>query len=122
MKYKAKCQELEKELGRYRKRCNDLMEINGNLFHRAENAEKSLMACKTSFDAWLIQTALSYGDDAKDPDTGEIIPRMKALSVPMPKISLLREYQIERRVDYGWMHIAVGLRNDPADEGKADGD
>lgn len=122
MKYKAKCQELEKELGRYKKRCDDLMQINGNLFSRAESAEKSLIACKTSFDAWLIQTALRYGDDGKDPDTGEAIPRMKALSVPMPKTRLLQEYEIERRAENGWIHIAVGLRNDPADEGKADGD
>lgn len=112
MKYKARCEELEKELGRYKKRCDDLMKINGGLAEKAEGVNQ----IKASFDAWIIQTALRYGDDAHDPDTGEAIPRMKAMTLPMPKIALLREYQIARRMDGEQIHIAVGLRNDPADE------
>lgn len=119
MKYKAKCLELEKELGRYKKRCDDLMKINRELSKKAEG----LMQVKASFDAWLIQVALQYGEEATDPDTGEIIPRMRALHLPRPSIRLLRGYQLARRVDESdhTIHIAVGLRNDPADEGKANG-
>lgn len=108
-----KVKRLEHELGRYQKKVGELMEANANLRKDLEGLNQLRMA----FDAWIIQIALAYGEAVKDPDTGEEIPRMKALHLERPKVNpLLGEYEIHQRVDEkNVMHIAVGLRNDPAD-------
>lgn len=108
-----KVKRLEHELGRYQKKVGELMKANEKLREDMEGLNQLRMA----FDAWIIQIALAYGEAVKDPDTGEEIPRMKALHLEMPKVNpLLEEYEIHQRVDEkNVMHIAVGLRNDPAD-------
>lgn len=111
-----KVKRLEHELGRYQKKVGELMEANAKLRKDAEGLDQ----LRAVFDAWVIQIALAYGETVKDPDTGEDIPRMKALHLAMPKVSpLLRNYEIHQRVDEkNVMHIAVGLRDDPADSRK----
>ena len=108
-----KVKRLEHELGRYRKKVGELMEANAKL----REGMKGLNQLRMAFDAWIIQIALAYGEAGKDPDTREEIPRMKALHLERPKVNpLLGEYRIDRRVDEkNVMHIAVGLRDDPAD-------
>lgn len=108
-----KVKRLEHELGRYQKKVGELMEANAKLREDLEGLNQLRMA----FDAWIIQIALAYGEAVKDPDTGDDIPRMKALHLERPKvIPLLGDYEIHQRVDEkNVMHIAVGLRNDPAD-------
>lgn len=108
-----KLKQLEHELGRYQKKVGELMEANAKLREDLKGLDQLRMA----FDAWIIQIALAYGEAVKDPDTGEDIPRMKALKLERPKVNpLLGEYMIDRRVDEkNVMHIAVGLRDDPAD-------
>lgn len=108
-----KVKRLEHELGRYQKKVGELMKANEKLREDMEGLNQLRMA----FDAWIIQIALAYGEAVKDPDTGEEIPRMKALYLERPKVNpLLEEYEIHQRVDEkNVMHIAVGLRNDPAD-------
>ena len=108
-----KVKRLEHELGRYRKKVGELMKANAKL----REDMKGLNQLRMAFDAWIIQIALAYGEAGKDPDTGEEIPRMKALHLERPKVNpLLGEYRIDRRVDEkNVMHIAVGLRDDPAD-------
>ena len=109
-----KVKRLEHELGRYQKKVGELMEANAKL---RENM-KGLNQLRMAFDAWIIQIALAYGEAVKDPDTGEDIPRMKALHLEMPKVKeLLTRYEVWDRVDpqTNIMHIAVGLRDDPAD-------
>ena len=108
-----KIKRLEQELGRYQKKVGELMEANAKLREDLEGLNQLRMA----FDAWIIQIALSYGEAVKDPDTGEDIPRMKALHLERPKVNpLLGQYEIHQRVDEkNVMHIAVGLRDDPAD-------
>lgn len=108
-----KVKRLEHELGRYQKKVGELMKANEKLREGMEGLNQLRMA----FDAWIIQVALAYGEAVKDPDTGEEIPRMKALQLERPKVNpLLEEYEIHQRVDEkNVMHIAVGLRNDPAD-------
>lgn len=108
-----KVKRLEHELGRYQKKVGELMEANAKLRKDAEGLDQ----LRAVFDAWVIQIALAYGETVKDPDTGEDIPRMKALHLEMPKVSpTLRNYEIHQRVDEkNMMHIAVGLRDDPAD-------
>lgn len=108
-----KVKRLEHELGRYQKKVGELLEANAKLRKDVEG----LNQLRAAFDAWIIQIALAYGEAVKDPDTGEDIPRMKALHLERPKvIPLLGEYEIHQRVDEkNVMHIAVGLRDDPAD-------
>ena len=109
-----KVKRLGHELGRYQKKVGELMEANAKL---RENM-KGLNQLRMAFDAWIIQIALAYGEAVKDPDTGEDIPRMKALHLEMPKVKeLLTRYEVWDRVDpqTNIMHIAVGLRDDPAD-------
>ena len=108
-----KAKRLEHELGRYQKKVGELMKANAKL----REDMKGLNQLRMAFDAWIIQIALAYGEAVKDPDTGEDIPRMKALHLERPKVSpLLGKYEIHQRVDEkNVMHIAVGLRDDPAD-------
>ena len=108
-----KVKRLEHELGRYQKKVGELMKANAKL----REDMKGLNQLRMAFDAWTIQIALAYGEAVKDPDTGEEIPRMKALHLERPKVTpLLGEYEIHQRVDEkNVMHIAVGLRDDPAD-------
>lgn len=108
-----KVKKLEHELGRYQKKVGELLEANAKL----REDMKGLNQLRMAFDAWIIQIVLAYGEAGKDPDTGEEIPRMKALHLEMPKVNLLLgEYRIDRRVDEkNVMHIAVGLRDDPCD-------
>ena len=109
-----KIKQLEHELGRYEKRCGDLMKANAKL----REDMKGLNQLRAVFDAWVIQIALAYGETVKDPDTGKEILRMKALPTEMPRVKeLLTRYEVWDRVDpqTNIMHIAVGLRDDPAD-------
>lgn len=108
-----KVKRFEHELGRYQKKVGELMEANAKLRKDVEGLDQ----LRAVFDAWIIQIALSYGEAVKDPDTGEEIPRMKALHFERPKVNpLLGEYEMHQRVDEkNVMHIAVGLRDDPAD-------
>lgn len=108
-----KVKRVERELGRYQKKVADLTRENARL----REDMKGLNQLRMAFDAWTIQIALAYGEAVKDPDTGEDIPRMKALHLERPKVNpLLGQYEIHQRVDEkNVMHIAVGLRDDPAD-------
>lgn len=112
-----KVKRLEHELGRYQKKVGELMKANAKL----REDMKGLNQLRMAFDAWVIQIALAYGEAVKDPDTGEDIPRMKALHLERPKVNpLLGEYEIHQRVDEkNVMHIAVGLRDDPCDHNGA---
>lgn len=109
-----KVKRLEHELGRYQKKVGELMKANAKL----REDMKGLNQLRMAFDAWIIQIALAYGEAVKDPDTGEDIPRMKALKPERPKVNpLLGQYEIHQRVDEkNVMHIAVGLRDDSADD------
>lgn len=108
-----KVKRVKRELGRYQKKVADLTRENARL----REDMKGLNQLRMAFDAWIIQIALAYGEAVKDPDTGEDIPRMKALHLERPKVNpLLGEYEIHQRVDEkNVMHIAVGLRDDPDD-------
>lgn len=109
-----KVKRLEHELGRYQKKVGELLEANAKLRKDVEGLDQ----LRAVFDAWVIQIALAYGEAVKDPDTGKEILRMKALPTEMPRVKeLLTRYEVWDRVDPQTkiMHIAVGLRDDPAD-------
>lgn len=61
-----KIKKLKHEIGRYEKRCGDLMKLNAQLSKRASGVAEISIAT----DALFAQVAIAYGEDAVDPDTG----------------------------------------------------
>lgn len=111
-----KKQELERELGRYKKRCDDLMKINRRLAEQVKGAAESAAAANLLIEAIQIQTALTYGESALDPDTGEELG--KRLTLPhFDARELVRKYKAHTRrgAETGTYVIGVGLRDDPRD-------
>lgn len=105
-----KIKKLKYELGRYEKRCGDLMKLNAQLSRRATGVAEISIAT----DALLAQVAIAYGEDAVDPDTGEVIGKRLML----PKFDAretYRRYEVHARRDGENYIIGVGLRDDPAD-------
>lgn len=111
MTNKQKIAELETKLRRYEKRTGDLQKLNAKLSVQVVGSTQIGKAV----DAILIQTALTYGETATDPDTGEEIG--KRLTLPPVKVSeLLKRYEVHARRDSdGQYIIGVGLRDDPRD-------
>lgn len=105
-----KIKQLEHELGRYEKRCGDLMKLNAQLSRRASGVAEISIAT----DALLAQVAIAYGEDAVDPDTGAVIG--KRLTLPkFDARETYRKHEVHARSDGENYIIGVGLRDDPAD-------
>lgn len=105
-----KIKQLEHELGRYEKRCGDLMKLNAQLSRRAAGVAEISIAT----DALLAQVAMAYGEDAVDPDTGAVIG--KRLTLPkFDARETYRKHEVHARSDGENYIIGVGLRDDPAD-------
>lgn len=105
-----KIKKLKYELGRYEKRCGDLMKLNAQLSKRASGVAEISIAT----DALLAQVAIAYGEDAVDPDTGAVIG--KRLTLPkFDARETYRKYEVHARRDGENYIIGVGLRDDPAD-------
>ena len=105
-----KVKKLKHEIGRYEKRCGDLMKLNAQLSKRAAGVSEISIAT----DALLAQVAIAYGEDAVDPDTGAVIGKRLML----PKFDAretYRKYEVHARRDDENYIIGVGLRDDPAD-------
>lgn len=105
-----KIKKLKHELGRYEKRCGDLLKANAQLARRAAGVSEISMAT----DALLAQVAIAYGEDAVDPNTGAVIG--KRLTLPkFDARETYRKYEVHARRDEEQYIIGVGLRDDPAD-------
>lgn len=105
-----KIKNLKHEIGRYEKRCGDLMKLNAQLSKRASGVAEISIAT----DALLAQVAIACGEDAVDPDTGAVIGKRLML----PKFDAretYRKYEVHARRDGENYIIGVGLRDDPAD-------
>lgn len=105
-----KIKQLEHELGRYEKRCGDLMKLNAQLSRRAAGVAEISIAT----DALLAQVAIIYGEDVIDEDTGLTI----GMRLMLPKFDVrkvYRQYEVHARSDGENYIIGVGLRDDPAD-------
>lgn len=111
MTNKQKTAELEKKLRRYEKKIEDMQKINAKLSAQVVGSAQ----VSNAVDAIVIQTALTYGEAAIDPDTGEEIG--KRLTLPPVEVSeLLKRYEVHARRDSdGQYIIGVGLRDDPND-------
>ena len=105
-----KIKNLKHEIGRYEKRCGDLMKLNAQLSKRASGVAEISIAT----DALLAQVAIAYGEDAVDPDTGAVIG--KRLMLPKFDVrKVYQQYEVHARRDGENYIIGVGLRDDPAD-------
>lgn len=105
-----KIKKLKRELGRYEKRCGDLMKMNAQLSRRAAGVAEISIAT----DALLTQVAIIYGEDVIDEDTGLTI----GMRLTLPKFDVrkvYRQYEVHARRDGENYIIGVGLRDDPAD-------
>nr|DAE52905.1 MAG TPA: hypothetical protein [Caudoviricetes sp.] len=105
-----KIKQLEHELGRYEKRCGDLMKLNAQLSKRSSGVTEISIAT----DALLAQVAIIYGEDVIDEDTGLTI----GMRLTLPKFDVrkvYRQYEVHARRDGENYIIGVGLRDDPAD-------
>lgn len=105
-----KIKKLKRELGRYEKRCGDLMKMNAQLSRRAAGVAEISIAT----DALLTQVAIIYGEDVIDEDTGLTI----GMRLMLPKFDVrkvYRQYEVHARRDGENYIIGVGLRDDPAD-------
>lgn len=110
MRNRDKIKQLERELGRYEKRCGDLMKLNAQLSKRANG----IVEISIATDALLAQVAITYGEDAVDPDTGAVIG--KRLTLPkFDARETYRKHEVHARSDGENYIIGVGLRDDPAD-------
>lgn len=67
MRNRDRVQELERELGRYQKKVGDLQKQNARLAKEALGIHEMSIG----IDAWMAQVAMKYGEETKDPETGE---------------------------------------------------
>lgn len=66
-----KIKDLEKELGRYRKKVSDQQQEINTLRRRLDEAIDGAVETNRALDAILAQAAVRYGERARDEDTGE---------------------------------------------------
>lgn len=99
---------LERELGRYRKKVEDQTKENEKLRKVISDALSGNLELQRGLDAILAQTAITYGEDAADPDTGEIIGWR--LSLPLFSVSeILKCYEVRARKDEKTGAYIVGV-------------
>lgn len=103
-----KIKNLEKELGRYRKKVADQQkEIFGLRKQLVVTIEGSSEANK-AVDAILAQAALKYGEKARDEETGEELGWR--LSIPMFSVAeTLEQYEVKTRRDENTQEYIVGV-------------
>lgn len=103
-----KIKNLEKELGRYRKKVADQQkEIFGLRKQLVVTIEGSSEANK-AVDAILARVALKYGEKARDEETGEELGWR--LSIPLFSVSeTLEQYEVRTRRDETTQEYIVGV-------------
>lgn len=104
----GKIKDLEKELGRYRKKVEDQQkEIDGLKKRQFDDLEGNKQI-NQAIDAILAQIALKYGELAMDEETGEELGWR--LSIPLFSVSeTLERYEIRTRRDERMQEYIVGV-------------
>lgn len=108
MRNADRIKELEKELGRYRKKVADQEKSIRKLAEREENAVKASIEAHMAVDAILARLAVKYGEPVKDEETGEVI----GFRVSVPVFSVddtLRQYEVRTRRDAAAGEYTVGV-------------
>lgn len=103
-----KIKDLEKELGRYRKKVEDQQEEIYTLRKNLGAAMNGAAETNKAVDAILARVALKYGNPIEDDDTGEELGWR--LSIPMFSVSeTLERYEIRTRRDEKTQEYIVGV-------------
>lgn len=100
--------ELEKELGRYRKKVADQQKRIDTLSNRLIRAMNGAEETGRAVDAILAQAALKYGERARDEDTGKALGWR--LSLPLFSVAeTLKRYEVRTRRDDKTKEYIVGV-------------
>nr|WP_326184239.1 hypothetical protein [uncultured Oscillibacter sp.] len=103
-----KIKALEKELGRYRKKASDQEKIIASQHESIMLAHKGAAEIQQGVDAIIAQTALTYGADVTDEETGAYLG--KRLALPAFSVDdILARYEIRARKDEKTKEYIVGV-------------
>ena len=103
-----KIKRLEKELGRYRKKSGDQARTIASLNEQLSGTDAAVRDLSGMVDAILIQTALTYGEDALDEESGEKLG--VRLRLPEYRVEdLLARYEVRARPDRQAGEYVVGV-------------
>lgn len=103
-----KIKALEKELGRYKKKVADQAKENTELRRRLREAYAGNAELRRAVDAVLVHTALTYGQEAVDEETG--VPLGHRLPLPFFQIEdILGRYEVRTRRDENTMEYIIGV-------------
>lgn len=99
---------LKKELGRYRKKVADQAEVEKRLRGLLDDAVNGTIQTNRAVDAILAQVAITYGEEAKDEETGVSIGRRIAL--PFLQVDdVLGKYEVRARRDDETDQYIIGV-------------
>lgn len=108
MRNTDKIRELEKELGRYRKKVADQNKAIGDLEKRLEGAAAANIEVHKAIDAILAQAAVRYGERVRDDETGEEVGWR--MVVPVFSVDdTLGQYEVRTRKDEAAGEYIVGV-------------
>ena len=106
MTNKQRIKQLEHELGRYQKKVGDQAKEAAKLRDELKTATEAAGQMAMSFDAALIQSALSCGEKIHDEESGDFIGWR--LEIPKIKPRELKEkYKVSAWADEEILHIGV---------------
>lgn len=98
MRNADKIKALEKELGRYRKKVADQGKELNQLKEKLRTAYAGNIEINRTVDSVLAQTALAYGEDIRDEESGVSLGRR--LVLPISSIGkVLGKYEVKARRD-----------------------
>lgn len=98
----------EKELGKYQKKITDQEKVIASQHKSIMLAHRGASEIQRGVDAIVAQTALTYGVDVLDEDTGELLG--KRLVLPAFSVEdILSSYEIRARKDKMTQEYVVGV-------------
>lgn len=111
--------DLEKELGRYRKKVADQQKEIFGLRKQLVAAIEGSSEAHKAVDAILAQAALKYGERARDEETGEELGWR--LEIPVFSVSdTIDRYEVRTRRDDTTQEYIVGVMERRINDGSAD--
>lgn len=103
-----KIKDLEKELGRYRKKVSDQQQEINMLRRRLDEAMDGAVEASRALDAILARAAVKYGERARDEDTGEELGWR--LTLPCFSVAdTLERYEVRARRDEETREYILGV-------------
>lgn len=99
--------DLSHELGRWKKRCEDLQKRIDELNTALSEHDAAVQSISAAMDATLMQVAMHYGKGSTEAEVAAICYRMPNVA------ELMTKYKLSCNLDdNGMMHVAVLRKND----------